>query len=88
MSTIASRLLLSLCAAALLAGCKPYRIEYHTRPAYYQRVSNRPLSERVVLDDGTVIVYNDADPFDESQDEDKKNFQIRDVDVAARNCAE
>jgi hypothetical protein len=77
MSTIASRLLLSLCAAALLAGCKPYRIEYHRRPAYYQRVSDRPLSERVVLDDGTVIVYNDADPFDESQDEEKKNFQIR-----------
>jgi len=77
MSPTASRLLLLPCAAALLAGCEPYRIEYHKRPAYYQRVSDRPLSERVVLDDGTVIVYNDADPFDESQDEDKQNFRIR-----------
>ena len=40
-----------------LAGCKPYRIEYHNRPAYYAKVADGPLPDQVTLDDGTVIVY-------------------------------
>ncbi|MCP3903723.1 MAG: hypothetical protein GY715_08825 [Planctomycetes bacterium] len=45
----------------LAAGCQPYRVEYHKRPAYYQRLVEGPLPDRVTLDDGTVIVYH-AEP--------------------------
>ncbi|MDY7109540.1 MAG: hypothetical protein SYC29_12970 [Planctomycetota bacterium] len=66
-----------LTVAALFAGCEPYRIEYHNRPAYYRRMTNRPLDERVVLEDGTILVYNEADPFDESGDKGEAPFRIR-----------
>lgn len=77
MNRLLSRLPLILSAAAAIAGCESYRIEYHRRPSYYQRLTDRPLNERVVLDDGTIVVYNEADPFKESQGEGKENFRIR-----------
>lgn len=40
-------------------GCEPYRVEYHKRPSYYKRLSD-DLPDRVVLDDGTVIIYNET----------------------------
>lgn len=40
-------------------GCEPYRIEYHKRPSYYKQASEEELPDRVTLDDGTVIVYED-----------------------------
>lgn len=47
-----------LLAGAALAGCEPYRVEYRRqRPAYYQRMSDAPIPDRVQLDDGTIIVY-------------------------------
>ena len=45
--------------AAPLAGCEPYRIEYHRRPAFYQEMSEEPLPDQVVLPDGTVVVYSE-----------------------------
>jgi hypothetical protein len=66
-----------LTAAAIFAGCEPYRIEYHKRPAYYRRMTDRPLDERVVLEDGTILVYNEADPFDDSDDKGGAPFRIR-----------
>ncbi|MBT8484333.1 MAG: hypothetical protein HKO59_06570 [Phycisphaerales bacterium] len=49
---------LLLCGTPLLAACEPYRIEYHTRPAYYDRLVSEPLPDRVELDDGTIVLYN------------------------------
>lgn len=38
-------------------SCKPYRIEYHTRPGFYQKAVKEPLPDEVVLEDGTIIRY-------------------------------
>jgi hypothetical protein len=72
-----------LAAAALLAtqaaGCEPYRIEYRHRPSYYQQMNEETLPERVVLDDGTVIVYESRVPSSRNLDPkgDLKKFEIR-----------
>ncbi|MCA9290098.1 MAG: hypothetical protein KDA25_03155 [Phycisphaerales bacterium] len=51
-------LIAALGAASLFgAGCETYRIERHHRPGYYDSVSETPLPDRVVLEDGTIIVY-------------------------------
>ncbi len=47
--------------ATQMAACETYRIEYRTRPAYYQRLVDEPLPEREVLDDGTVVIYQTVD---------------------------
>lgn len=55
---------LSLTAMAmcvLLSGCESYRVEYHKRPAYYREAALGELHDRVVLDDGTVLVYDTRD---------------------------
>ena len=51
-----------------LAGCETYTVEYHRRPAYYQRMSSVRLPDRVVRDDGTIVLYNkdETDPIAES----------------------
>jgi hypothetical protein len=55
----ATSILLALATlAALGPGCEPYRIEYRRRPAYYARMMDGPAPDRVVLDDGTVVLYN------------------------------
>lgn len=52
-------------AGAVLAGCcgcEPYRIEYHQRPDYYAGwAAGGELPERIVLEDGTIVVYNHSD---------------------------
>ncbi len=48
-------------AIAAIAGCEPYRVEYHTRPGFYARASEYELPGEVVLDDGTVVVYSTRD---------------------------
>jgi hypothetical protein len=71
--------ILVLCGGAILAACEPYRIEYHRRPAYYDRMVDGPLPDRVVLDDGTILVYN-ADPDDppkRGEDTEKAEFRMR-----------
>ena len=63
-----------------MAGCEPYRIEYHTRPEIYQVASETELPDRVTLDDGTVIIYNSPDSkaiAESESDPDAKTFQPR-----------
>ena len=38
-------------------GCQEYRIEYHKRPGFFQQASEERLPDRIVLDDGTIILY-------------------------------
>lgn len=70
-------------AAAVLGvcGCEPYRIEYHKRPAYYKRAVKGDLPDRVVLDDGTIIIYEeigkDGGPALSSRGETKDTFKVR-----------
>lgn len=40
-----------------LVGCEEYRIEHHKRPLFYSKASAEKLPDRIVLDDGTIIVY-------------------------------
>lgn len=67
--------------AAAPAGCEPYRIEYHRRPDYYQRMSDSPLPDRVQLDDGTIIVYNAKEgskpALDPVTGEEPEQFKVR-----------
>ena len=51
-------ILLSLPA---LVACTPYRIEYHKRPAFYKEASEKELLDEVVLEDGTVVRFVEAD---------------------------
>jgi hypothetical protein len=81
-----------LCAIMLLSlGCETYRVEYHSRPAFYRQAAAGELSDRVQLDDGTVIVYREHDPqrthrrevsqprrqAEESNGEERRQFKIR-----------
>ncbi|HMN96526.1 MAG TPA: hypothetical protein PKC43_09360 [Phycisphaerales bacterium] len=52
--------LIAAAAVALAAGCKPYVIEYHSRPAFYHTASDRPLPDELEKPDGTRIIYRDA----------------------------
>ena len=45
--------------AALVAGCTPYRIEYVPRPGWYAKASEEPLPDRIVEEDGTVVIFYD-----------------------------
>jgi hypothetical protein len=61
-------------------ACTPYRIERHTRPAFYQSASNGTLPDRVELKDGTVVEYVTGQPTPPSSTEgaaDAKPFEIR-----------
>ncbi len=40
-----------------LAACQPERVEYHRRPAFYERASQQKLPDELVMEDGTVIKY-------------------------------
>lgn len=55
-----TRVLTLLSAFVLLvsfAGCETQRIEYHKRPLFYNKASAGELPDRVVMADGTIIVY-------------------------------
>ena len=82
MSMPPSRSLLAGAALAVVmmaAGCKPYRVEYHRRPSFYQQMNEEPLPDRVVLDDGTIILYNAREPASATLDPlgAIKHFKIR-----------
>ena len=47
----------ALVAASVIAGCKPYRVVYQERPAFYEKASASPLPDEVTLEDGTVVKY-------------------------------
>ena len=68
-----------LTASALLCGCETYRIEYHERPAFYQKASATKLPDRVTLEDGTLIVYNQKDAKGLAEDVGEE-FKIRESD--------
>ncbi len=53
-----SRAVCILAAAAAIGtlGCETYRVEYHTRPGYYQTAGIGP-NETVTLDEVSVIVF-------------------------------
>lgn len=38
-------------------GCEVQRIEYHKRPRFYSKASAGALPDRVVMADGTIIIY-------------------------------
>jgi hypothetical protein len=68
--------------AAGLIGCKPYRIEHRKRPSFYHRASAGELPDRQVLDDGTIVLFEDTQPRSDYQrraevDEEGKPYQIR-----------
>lgn len=79
------RATLAVVAPALLVGgglvaCKPYVVEYHTRPEIYQVASEEDLPDRVTLDDGTVIIYNSPDSkaiAESKSDPNAKRFEPR-----------
>lgn len=62
----------------IAGGCETYRIEYHRRPAFYQDMSDDALPERVVLDDGTVVVYSQDRNRDWLRAEaEREDFELR-----------
>jgi hypothetical protein len=69
-------------ASLLTAGCEPYRIEYRERPAWYSKMADGPLPNRVQLDDGTVLLFN-VDPDDaaakraSNDDDEPPPFRLR-----------
>ena len=44
----------------IFVGCEEQRIEYHKRPSFYKKASATRLPDRIVLEDGTIIVYVDS----------------------------
>jgi hypothetical protein len=69
-----------LVSGAGLVGCKAHRVEYHKRPAFYDRAALGKLPDEVVLEDGTVIKYQPVQgqsSFGRAGDDRRKPFQIR-----------
>ena len=64
-------------------GCETYRVEYHTRPSYYQ-AAGMERDETVTLDDGTVLVFSSRElsgspvAVAAGDVDDRPRFQIRD----------
>lgn len=58
----AAWLLLLAAGGLALGGCKPYRIEYHQRPSYFDSTALDETEDRVTLDDGTVLVFTPHQP--------------------------
>lgn len=67
-----------LAAALAMSACRADRVEYHKRPAFYQRASATPLPDEIVLDDGTIIKYRSTQaPGIAGLNPGAKTFQIR-----------
>jgi hypothetical protein len=63
-----------------MSSCREYRVEYHKRPAFYEKAALGELPREVVLDDGTVIKYSDyheQSTMGRGADEGSRPFQIR-----------
>ena len=58
-------------------GCATYRIEYHRRPAFYRQAAMGKLPDRVTLEDGTVIVFEEDGVGAGGRGRARKPFQIR-----------
>jgi hypothetical protein len=71
-----------LLAAIMLPsiGCEPYRVEYHSRPSFYRQASAGELSDRVELEDGTIVVYRDHEP-QRGRNRDESRSQARSQNV-------
>lgn len=66
--------------AAITAGCEPYRVEYHTRPAFYEKAALGQLPDEVVLADGTIVRYSSStaqSSMGRKGEDARKPFQIR-----------
>jgi hypothetical protein len=63
-----------------VTGCEPYRVEYHKRPAFFEKAAMGDLPEQVVLDDGTVIKYSnygEQSTMGRTGDDSQRPFLIR-----------
>jgi hypothetical protein len=49
-----------LVSLLMLVACQTQRVEYHRRPAFYERASNQRFDQDVVTEDGTIIRYRSA----------------------------
>ncbi len=70
--------------ASALGGCESYRVEYHTRPAYYRNATSGAMEDRITLQDGTVLVFTSrdlsgdiGDHSDDMGDGPSERFQVR-----------
>ncbi len=71
--------LLAVAALGVLAawGCATYRIEYRRRPAFYRQAAMGRLPDRVTLEDGTVIVFEEDGVRTGGRGADREPFKIR-----------
>ena len=70
-----------------LLACKPTRTEYHHRPAFYEKASTQKLEDQVVLDDGTVLIFQSTHKkgvVGYKGSDGSKPFQIREEDDRGR----
>ncbi len=58
-------------------GCATYRIEYHRRPAFHRQAAMGKLPDRVTLEDGTIIVFEEDGVRAGGRGGVRKPFQIR-----------
>lgn len=67
------------CIVIVIAGCKPYRIEYHKIPSFYDKAALGVIPDRAELDDGTIIVYEriDGSTRVKNDNKDVKTFEPR-----------
>jgi len=49
---------IAVCCAPVLAGCEPYRIEYHQRPGFYYEASEVELHDEWTAPDGTLVKFS------------------------------
>ena len=69
--------LLGVAVLAIVAGCQPYRVEYHRRPSFYRQAGAQNMPDRVTLDDGTVIVFSEREFTSSLKPDGKPLFKIR-----------
>jgi hypothetical protein len=64
----------------IAASCKPTRIEYRTRPEFYEKAGGGRVGEEVTLEDGTVLTFRSVrsqSSFGRTGDDRFEPFQIR-----------
>lgn len=61
-------------------GCKPYRVETHHRPEFFQKAAKYELPDEFIEEDGTVVRYASSSAqssFGRKGDEAGKPFELR-----------